>query len=456
MKGKDSKHKYKIFRESYPFMNYESYKIKTSHNIMKASFHFNLSDIYHFKPSIEFPIQDSFPNIRDKLNNLGNFIFHFGMIELISYWKTSCSPVVFVKPNKLNDDQVSWWKKLYYNGLGEFFYLNGIQPDPENFMILKSKSRKTITKITFQPENKTIVPIGGGKDSIVSLELLRKSGTQIIPLIINPLKSQLEVLALAGFEPKDAIIIKRHIDPELLRLNKEGYLNGHTPFSALVAFLSIMAAYLTSSKYIALSNESSANEATIPGTHINHQYSKSFEFEQDFRNYTSDYLCENCEYFSFLRPLNELQIGRLFAKNDMYFNAFKSCNSGSKKGIWCGKCPKCLFTFIILSPFISLDKLEKIFGKNLFNDTELLPIFKQLSGLSEEKPFDCVGTIREVRAALDYTARNNKRNKSYLLNYFREQNLNIPDEDFRMLSNTFDPDNFLNTEFENLLMNALK
>ena len=67
----------------------------------------------------------------------------------------------------------------------------------------------------------------------------------------------------------------------MLQLNSEGYINGHTPFSAIVAFSSVLTAALNGQKYITLSNENSANESTVKDSKVNHQYSKSYEFELD-------------------------------------------------------------------------------------------------------------------------------------------------------------------------------
>ena len=189
----------------------------------------------------------------------------------------------------------------------------------------------------------------------------------------------------------------------MLKMNAEGYLNGHTPFSALLAFYSLLVAFASGSSFIALSNESSANEPTVPDTEINHQYSKSLAFENDFRRYVKSYINPDIQYFSFLRPLNELQIAMLFSKLDEDFRtAFKSCNVGSKTDSWCGKCPKCLFTWLAMSPFINRKNLTSVFGKDLLKDVALKPILDELDGETEVKPFECVGTVGEVRACVNH------------------------------------------------------
>jgi hypothetical protein len=260
--------------------------------------------------------------------------------------------------------------------------------------------------------------VGGGKDSVVTLELLRRAGKQIRPLIMNPRGATVECARVAGFPMDEVLVIRRTIDPVLLELNKQGYLNGHTPFSAMLAFYTLLAAKLSGIPNVALSNENSANESTVLGTSVNHQYSKSLEFEDDFRDYigcsgecvvgstrgqmlpTTHCPLSTFNYFSFLRPLSELQIAMLFSQFADYHDVFRSCNVGSKQDIWCGHCAKCLFAYIILSPFIEPARLNAIFGKPMLDDLTLQHEFRQLIGEAETKPFECVGTVSEVRQAL--------------------------------------------------------
>jgi hypothetical protein len=217
---------------------------------------------------------------------------------------------------------------------------------------------------------------------------------------MNPRGATVNCIQAAGYTLDDALVIHRTIHPRLLELNAQGCLNGHTPFSAMLAFYTLLAAQLSGIPNIALSNESSANESTVVGTNVNHQYSKSLEFENDFRQYVAQYISPSFNYFSFLRPLSELQIAMLFSRYEKYFDVFRSCNVGSKQDIWCGQCPKCLFAYIILSPFIPPQRLNAIFGKCMLDDPDMRLYFDQLTGHAETKPFECVGTISEVHSAL--------------------------------------------------------
>ena len=220
----------------------------------------------------------------------------------------------------------------------------------------------------------------------------------------------------------------------------------------MLAFTSYFVAYLLSKKYIALSNENSANESNVVGEKVNHQYSKSFEFEKDFEEYSNKYLKAPVKYFSFLRPLNELQIAKIFAKHNKYHKVFKSCNVGSK-GIewkWCCNCAKCLFAYIILSPFLYKEKLVNIFGEDLFEKKELLEILCQLTGNGEVKPFDCVGTFEEVNYAISKTIENielNNEKLPYLLNYYKN-NFKIADTSIDITKRYNDENNLTDEQNE--------
>ncbi len=442
--------KFLQLRKQFPFFIFEKQEYTLSQEGLHVRYHFNLAGQYRFSPAIFIPRKPFFLPDSNLDGHLDNIVFNIGMIELISYWKAACPPSLVIRPFALVPEQVAWWKKLYFHGLGEFFYLNSIPATMEDFMQIEIDSTDYLPVLKYSLKESVLLPVGGGKDSAVTLELLG-SGPGNIPLIMNPRGASLETIFVKGYTTDQYFEIRRTLDPLLLQLNDEGFLNGHTPFSALLAFVTVLAAIVSGRRYIALSNESSANESTIAGTEINHQYSKSFGFEAGFRDYVKQWISPEIEYFSFLRPINELQIASLFAQYRAYHPVFKSCNAGSKSDSWCGKCAKCLFTYIILSPFLSEDELIAIFGKNLFSDPGLETIFLQLTGIAEEKPFDCVGTIREVNLALCETIRQMEDDGlPFLLDYYRRSTnfsdygaIDFASELFRFSGEHFLPSGFL-------------
>ena len=406
--------KYESFRRTYPEFVYDCYHYDVQSDGLHIVFTFRIGDNILFTPTAFIPNR-SFLNFDQPKDILDILVFNIGMIELISYWKCFCPPKVTVKCGTLSDSQIRFWKKIYFNGLGEFFYINGIHVTIEDFIKIEclnelmpecfsTDASKHLNNQTFkQSSNQSnyLVPIGGGKDSVVTLELLSShSDRRPVPLIMNPRGATIGCIEAAGYSMDDVLVIHRSIHPRLLELNSQGCLNGHTPFSAMLAFYTLLASQLSGIPNIALSNESSANEATVADSGVNHQYSKSLEFENDFRSYVAENVSPQYNYFSFLRPLSELQIAMLFSRYGKYHPVFRSCNAGSKEDIWCGRCAKCLFAYIILSPFIPPQQLDTIFGKNMLDDPAMLQFFNELTGHAETKPFECVGTIDEVNTAL--------------------------------------------------------
>ncbi len=438
---------HKISREYSEFV-YESYKYGTDENGFWAEFSFLIRPGFRFTPKLKIPARSFYNWTSLSKEQLDLLIFNIGMIELISYWKCCCSPNVHIN-HPLSDTQIKFWKKLYFNGLGEFFYLNNITDvSEENFMYIHAAGNQKLETRNYKLSDNVIIPIGGGKDSVVTLEaLLDYPGTKR-PMIINPRDATLDCIRVGGFERSDVIEVQRSIDPFLLELNRQGFLNGHTPFSAMLAFVSLLVSSGSGIKHIALSNEFGANEPTVKGSHVNHQYSKSVEFERDFRNYVNEFISPDFNYFSFLRPLEEIGIARLFAKEPKYFDVFKSCNVGSKQDIWCCNCPKCLFAFIILSPYIDARKMKDVFGENLLDKESLKPYFLELIGQSEAKPFECVGTIDEVCTALKHSVKQYPKDElPVLLKEFQRLN-----PVFHEISDlTFHQEHFLNQTFEHLL-----
>lgn len=406
--------KYNDLRNTYKEFNYDNYSYVFIDNRLEIMFGFSSYDGIKFNPKWIIPISENEYLKKDKVF-LDKIIFNLGLVEVISYWKSTCSPILNINCSSLNEDQKKWWKKLYFNGLGEFFYINNISVDENDFIDIKCKNLSNENKFILKNEfSGCLIPIGGGKDSIVTLETLSKQQTNNLCYIVNSRGATLETVKIAGYSD-DTVYVNRTIDKNLIDLNSKGFLNGHTPFSAILAFSSYLTAYLYNKKYIALSNESSANESNVAGTNINHQYSKSIEFENDFREYVKNYLSDEIQYFSFLRPLNEYKIVEMFCKYPKYFKVFKSCNVGSKQDIWCTNCPKCLYVYIMLSAFLSLDKMNDIFGTDMFENIALKNILDGLVSDKFDKPFECVGTKEEINYAL------------YIkINKLKEKNENIP------------------------------
>ncbi len=354
-----------------------------------------------------------------------SLLFHCHIALGISYYKLFPTQKLISLSWKLDSAQCDFWKKFYTNGLWEFLVKNDI--DPSDLFQFSDEACVDYEKQKIAISNRALLPWGGGKDSIVSSVLLENK-IDFTPYVfwkVDSIKSAtLEVLW------KPALLVKRKLSDNLFKLNEAGYYNGHVPITGIIAFISIVSAYLYDYKYIVLSNEWSADESNMNwrGIEVNHQYSKSFEFEKDFWGYVSEYMCDEIKYFSLLRGFSEYSIAQIFSVDAVkYFSSFASCNRNfvittdkKHRWSWCDRCEKCAFVYLILSAFLSRDTLVDIFGEDLFNVAELEASFAALIWYNADKPFECVWTYEESVFAMYKAIKNNSGELPYILQKFHD------------------------------------
>ncbi|MFH1401888.1 MAG: hypothetical protein ABIG40_02910 [Parcubacteria group bacterium] len=425
MQAQNSKLKTQNLRIKYSRFIYEKYDYKISGNDLKIVFSFRIKPDITFQPKIIIENVD-----KKRLAGMGNevlnnLIFHVGLMEMLSYWKATCSPEIEIRAGGLIPAQINWWKNLFIDGMGQFYYENKIDWKRPNFLQIISPDEKIGKIYSRKLKNRYLVPFAGGRDSIVTLEKLKKLKNEISLFIVNPIEKIQKTARVSKI--KKQIIVKRIIDKKLLNLNKRGFLNGHTPFTGVLSFMSVLCAVVFDYKNIAFSNEKSAEEGNVKylGKTINHQWAKSAVFEKMFSEYVKKYLAKNIHYFSYLRKYGELEISKMLTDYPQYFPVFSSCNAGMKIGAadkkrWCGNCLKCLFVYMSLYPYLEKKELLKIFGNDIFENRGLLPAMKALIGKKTPKPFECIGTKAETKKAL-FSAIKKTRGKKlpYLLRHFK-------------------------------------
>lgn len=373
---------------------------------LQAKFYYSFDKEVFFEEIIDF--DDPGFDIRGDIDFevLENILFHLHLALWISYYKLYPTSNLFVLSGKIDDFQKDFWKKFYINGLAEFFYTNNISPkDMCNF---QSQSEKVFEKKEFRVSWKALVPVGGGKDSIVSITLLQEQDIDFDVYVFG--KTDTLKDASAQISGKKMMLTQRTLSSKLFEMNHMGYYNGHVPITWIIAFALQAVAYLFDYKYLILSNEKSANyNNTIwEWIEVNHQYSKSLAFEKDFAEYVEKYISWEVKYFSLLRGMYEQKISYIFTqKSQKYFEHFSSCNKNfkilqkstsleGKHRPWCCECPKCAFVFTLLSAYLEQTELTKIFWENLYKNEKLLWVFEELLGISWIKPFECVWTNEEV------------------------------------------------------------
>lgn len=440
-------------RKKHPLFLYENFRYEKKNNSLIIYFLFKIPPDIEFNPRIKIENINNKEFLQLDSKVLDNFIFNLGLVEMISYWKASCSPKIEIKAGSLSNKQKIWWESLFIKGLGEFFFKNKINFKIDKFLEIESTTHKKFSKDISYHQNLFLVLNGGGRDSAVTLEIVKELKRECTILMLNPTPASRELATLS--QARNTIVVRREIDSQLLQLNSKGYLNGHTPFSAYLAFLSLLSALIFDHKYIIVSNERSAQEANIEflGEKINHQYSKSFEFEKAFREYVSANLSKNIEYLSLLRPLHELQISKIFSNYPKYFGAFKSCNRAQKDNRWCGECAKCLSIYITLYPFIDRVNLIKIFRKDLYAEEKLQDLLLHLTGVKKPKPFECVGTYEELLEGLRLSIRKleeNNKSLPILLKFAKENILNSNSPHDKIMT-SWNQTNFLPYDLEESL-----
>src|SRR3989344_1625521 len=324
-----------------------------------------------------------------------------------SYWKMFCPRIMETPHIKLSQKQAEFWNTVYTKGLGEFFYKNkidfrGLVAFPVSKKAVEKAYIRSVSDMGKTP--RALVLFGGGKDSLVTAEMLKQSKKQFsffalgdFPILKEPAKTA-EV---------ELITVSRSMDPKFFELSgRTDVYNGHVPISLFYSGTALLTAQLYGFDEVVISAEHSANYGNVEylGETINHQWSKSEEAETLLRSYIRSFITEDIEYDSLIRDMHEIQVAELFSHYPKYLDVFSSCNMNFSltkiaKKKWCGECPKCAFVFAILSPFIPKQKLVSVFNKNLFADEALLPTYRELLGLEAFKPFECVGTPEETKLA---------------------------------------------------------
>ncbi|HEY6278005.1 MAG TPA: hypothetical protein VIX86_16925 [Streptosporangiaceae bacterium] len=326
----------------------------------------------------------------------------------VSYYKTAAPPVIDLGQTPVTGAERAFLRSFYLDGLGEFAYRNDLDLSGLEF-VGGTAAQPGEGPAPGDAPGRLLIPFGGGIDSIVTVELMRGRGDAALFVMSRPGDRFAAIERPAAVTGLPVVRAGREIDPQLLRSAELGFRNGHVPVTGILSAIAVMAGLLAGRDTVVMSNEWSASVATLVtgGRAVNHQYSKSADFEAGFRRVLAEALGGRVTYFSALRPFSELWVARKFAGLAQYHGTFRSCNRAfhvdpaRRLDDWCGQCDKCCFIDLILAPFLPAAELAKIFGgAEPLADPALAGRFQALLGTSASaKPFECVGDIGECRAA---------------------------------------------------------
>jgi UDP-N-acetyl-alpha-D-muramoyl-L-alanyl-L-glutamate epimerase len=335
----------------------------------------------------------------------------------VSYYKTAAPPVVDFGETALTDAEHGFLREFYLQGLGEFAYRNALDLTSLRFEG-RPAAAQAPTPAPATSQRRALVPFGGGIDSIVTVEQVRRLADAALFVVSRPADRFDAIEQPAAVTGLEVVRAEREIDPQLLRSAEFGFLNGHVPVTGILSAIAVLAAVLEDRDAVVMSNEWSASIPTLEyaGRPVNHQFSKSEQFEAAFRDVLAHGPVPLPGYFSWLRDRTELWVGQEFAALEPYHDSFRSCNKAfyteraRRLDHWCGQCDKCCFIDLILAPFLPAEALRRIFavtGEPL-DDPGLAAKFRSLLGAGA-KPFECVGEVTECRAAVLLAARRDDR-----------------------------------------------
>jgi hypothetical protein len=372
----------------------------------RVSLQYALDDAETFTETFTIPLPEGVVADEDAVAPLLDLLHWVGGV---SYFKMAAPPEVACETGDPPPAAAALLEALYSEGLGEFAYENrarlGHLPRP----VFPRGPSPIRSDVAPRPVAKRVlVPVGGGKDSIVALETVRRAGLDLSLFVVNaldPMRRTAEVAGLPMVEVRRRLPVE-----EIRRLNDSGALNGHVPITAIITCVALLTAKLNGFDAVALANERSASVGNLEydGVTVNHQFSKSAQAEDLLRAAAAEALPE-VDVFSLLRPASELLIARTFAhKLGRFHHAFTSCNRNfhidpAERGgeAWCRNCPKCRFVFLMLAPFMEPGALAEIFGGGLLEDEAQYEGFALLTATGGAKPFECVGEEEESLAAIE-------------------------------------------------------
>jgi hypothetical protein len=359
----------------------------------------------------------------------------------VSYYKTAAPPVIDLGETTLTQAEEAFLREFYLQGLAEFAYRNHLDLTSLSLQAQRAPDHAA-TPPTPPGPLRALVPFGGGIDSIVTVEQVRRRADVALFVVSRPGDRFDAIEQPAAVTGLPVVRAEREIDPQLLRSAELGFLNGHVPVTGILSAIAVLAAVLEDRDAVVMSNEWSASIPTLEfdGRPVNHQFSKSEEFEAAFRGVLADQGSGRArkpdlpDYFSWLRDRTELWVGERFAALGQYHASFRSCNKAfyteraRRFAHWCGQCDKCAFIDLILAPFLPAETLRQIFavaGEPL-EDPALKPKFRSLLGAGA-KPFECVGEVTECRAAVLLAARRDDRARSAFLQELAAEVAGWPD-----------------------------
>lgn len=356
----------------------------------------------------------------------------------ISYYKIFV-PSTIAQPYAMDQAEADFWNTVWRHGLGEFLYVNKL--DPASLATFSTQNGQQFGDILKATDSQgALLGIGGGKDSIVAGEMLKRAGIDVNGFVMatGATRGQAQSVAETMNVPLQAV--ERSLDKRLLEVQElPGAHKGHVPISLIFGLVGVTLAIANNNQYVVVANEASASLPRITWEHgaVNHQWSKSLEFEQALQKLVIETIAP-INYFSAVRPMTSVAIAKAFAQFPAYFSVFTSDNSVFRidpaqrpSTLWSLESPKSLSSFILLAPWLPVDDLLRTFGRDFLDERSLQTLFLELTGQQGEPPLDCVGTVEELVLSLNLAYQQGKYIDSFLMQQALQHGVVQPDHNWQ-------------------------
>src|ERR1700730_16867671 len=304
---------------------FESYHYDPAVSTLSLRYRFREGPRFQETLVFDFAARELSATEREVLDRIFRLIF---LTSGVTYYKAYIPKTLICESFALDENTAEFLHNFYEKGLAEFAFRNGISLN--NHFRIQSTAVRAAAPIALNLPRRTCVPVGGGKDSIVTIECLRRGGE---PAMLFSLGDAEPIAACIAAARLPFMRVYRRLDAGLLQLNEAGALNGHVPITGILSAIALAGAVMSGCNALAMSNEHSASapNLSLDSGEINHQYSKSLEFERDCAQYVEDFISPSIRDFSLLRPLSDIEIARRFAKHREYFGVFRSCNTAFRQ-----------------------------------------------------------------------------------------------------------------------------
>lgn len=306
------------------------------------------------------------------------------------------------------------WETIFRNVWAQWRYEN---EDPQYFgpEFETAETPPGAPAETGKGEADILAFCGGGKDSLVAMKLLERSGARFDSLtyassIYGNQKAQCELLdglldQGSPGERRRLWMFDDFMDSPVLKLGGQGGVSktltaAETPSSI---FTAIPFALQHGYRSFSLGHERSADTGQVfweeTGEDVNHQWGKSLEAEELLNGYVQKHLVADLTYFSILKPIYDVMIFNLLRRDE---NAVPFTHSCNEEKPWCKRCPKCAYVWLGYMAWLPTDLVDGCFGgTNLFDLEENQETFMQLVGAADQLPFECIGQANESRLAFE-------------------------------------------------------